>query len=85
MSEGVASSVELLVSIIEPRLGVRGSLIGARITCDPPETLSSSEARRLGDALARAAALADEADRKLLPILESYSEVRGGLLNEATA
>jgi hypothetical protein len=81
-TSGVHAGIELLVSIIEPRLGARGSLIGARIACDAPEALSSDEARRLGDALQAAADLADEADRKLLPILESFAEVRDGLLYE---
>jgi hypothetical protein len=41
-----------------------------------PDQLSGNEARRLADALRRAADLADEADRRLLPILQSYAEMR---------
>jgi hypothetical protein len=76
----VHDGVELLVSIIEPRLAPRGSLIGARVTSDAPEHMSTDEARRLASALGRAADMADEADRRLLPILESYAETRDAIL-----
>ena len=79
-TSGVGQSLQLLVSILEPHLAARGSLIGAKVVCDPPEAMFSDEARRLADALVRAGDVADEADRKLLPILESYAEVRDGLL-----
>jgi hypothetical protein len=83
-AEDVHQGIELLVSIIEPRLGVRGSLIPASVTCDMPDQLSGDEARRLADALRRAADLAEEADRKLLPILETYSETRDAILAPET-
>jgi hypothetical protein len=76
----VHQGIELLVSVVEPRLGARGSLIPASVKCDVPDAMSADEARRLSEALRRAADLADEADRRLLPILESYAEVRDGLL-----
>jgi hypothetical protein len=81
----VHEGIELLVAIIEPRLGARGSLVPSRIACDAPEQLSADEARRLSTALARAADLAEEANRKLLPILESYTETRDRLLAEEPA
>jgi hypothetical protein len=79
-TSGVEQGIELLVSILEPRLGARGSLIGAKVVCDPPETLSPDQARRLADALERAADLAHEADGKLIPILEAFVETRDRLL-----
>jgi hypothetical protein len=54
--------------------------VPSRIACDAPEHMGADEARRLAAALNRSADLADDADRKLLPILESYAEVRRGLL-----
>lgn len=76
----VHQGVELLVSVQEPRIAARGSLVPSQITCEPPEQMDADEARRLAAALNRAADLADEADRKLLPILESYAETRDRLL-----
>jgi len=77
----VHQGVELLVSVVEPRIAARGSLVPAEIHCDTPEQLDADEARRLAAALKGAADLADEADRKLLPILESYAEVRDAILS----
>jgi hypothetical protein len=81
----VHEGVELLVSIQEPRIGARGSLVPSRIACEAPEHLSADEARRLAETLTRAAELADEADRKLLPILEHYGETRDAILAAETA
>jgi hypothetical protein len=55
-------------------------LIGAKVACDPPETLSPDQARRLADALERAADLADKADGELIPVLETFAETRDRLL-----
>jgi hypothetical protein len=82
---GVHEGIELLVSILEPRLGARGGLVGAKISLNAPSTMSPDEARRLAAALSRAAEHADEVDRKLLPILESYAEARDRLLYEEPA
>jgi hypothetical protein len=79
-TSGVEQGIELLVSILEPRLGARGSLIGAKVVCDQTESLSPDQARRLANALERAANLADEADRKLIPILEAFAETRDRIL-----
>jgi hypothetical protein len=81
-ASGVHQGIELLVQILEPRLGARGSLLGARVACDAPEDMSPTDARRLGNALLKAAEVAEEADRRLLPVLESFAEVRDGLLYE---
>jgi hypothetical protein len=81
----VHQGIELLVSIIEPRLAPRGSLVPSRIACDVPEHLSPNEARRLAAALTSTADLADQADRKLIPILESYAETRDAILHRDSA
>jgi hypothetical protein len=81
----VHQGIELLVSIIEPRLAPRGSLVPSRIACDAPEHMSADEARRLATALNSAADLADEADRKLIPILESFAKTRDAILHGGSA
>ena len=76
----VQQGIELLVSVVEPRIAARGSLVPSRVVCEPPEQMDADEARRLATALNRAADLAGEADRKLLPILQSYADGRDSLL-----
>jgi len=77
----VESNVELLVQVMEPRLTLR-SVVGARvaIASDHLKEMTPYEARRLGDALRSAAGLAEQADERLLPILDSFASERDRLL-----
>jgi len=77
----VESNVELLVQVMEPRLTLR-SVVGARvaIASDHLKEMTPYEARHLGDALCSAAGLAEQADERLLPILDSFVSERDRLL-----